>query len=512
MDSRYRFNQDHARFESGDALNLPFSRLAPALLVFTLAGCVSAMNNPINEFALTETNVVQTIPEGTNDVDTTVIGLAFSGGGTRAAAFSYGLLKGLEATPVPGDSGGRTMLDSVRFISGVSGGSITAAYYGLKGREGYGDFREKFLIRDAEVRMRTSFARPSNLLRAIGGGVNDKSTFGKWLDENVYGGARFSALNRPGAPVVWINASDLYNRTPFIFNEETFSALCSDLNKLPISEAVAASSAVPVVFTPIVLEAYGKCNYHEPGWLETARNNPSAPAALRAFGQALETYRDADKLKYVKLVDGGITDNFGVTGVSLARAASQTPYGPLSPREAVKIKRVVYLVADAGRAPDAEWGSTVKGPGIADLVMAVTDTAISSSVRDGYDAFRLLMDNWQKDLIEYRCSLKQTEVKRLRGTLDGWNCRDLKFFVGTVNFEDVDASMRAELNKVPTRLSLPQKQVDLTIAAGVDALRNDTTFTGALRSMGTIVTAGKDRMVPSAPAAAPVPAQMTVSQ
>jgi hypothetical protein len=72
--------------------------------------------------------------------------------------------------------------------------------------------------------------------------------------------------------------------------------------------------------------------------------------------------------------------------------------------------------------------------------------------------------------------------------------------------------MRAELNKVPTRLALPSKQVDLTIAAGAEALRNDTSFTGALRSMGTIVTAGKDRMAPTAASAAPAPSEMTVSQ
>jgi predicted acylesterase/phospholipase RssA len=470
------------------------------------------MNSPINEFTIEETNVVQTLPDRQDSNDTTIVGLAFSGGGTRAAAFSFGMLKGLEATPLPNDPNGRTMLDSVRFISGVSGGSITAAYYGLKGKAGYGDFRERFLVRDAEANMRKSYASPTNLLRAIGGGVNDKSTFGKWLDQNVYGGARFADLKRPGAPVIWINASDLYNRTPFIFNDETFSALCSDLDRLPLSEAVAASSAVPVVFTPIVLEAYGqRCNYHPPGWLETARHNPSAPASLRAFGQALETYRDADKLKFVKLVDGGITDNFGVTGVSLARAASQTPYGPLSPREAVKVRRVIYLVADAGRAPDAAWGATVKGPGLTELVMAVTDTAIQNSVRDGYDAFRLTMDNWQRDLIDYRCSLKQSEVKRLRGSLDGWNCRDLKFFIGTVNFDDVDPSRRAALNKVATRLVLPKAQVDLTIAAGSEALQNEPTFIGALRSMGAVVTSGKERMLPGS-VAEPAPTRMTISQ
>src|SRR6185295_14660927 len=113
------------------------------------------MNSPINEFTVEETNVVQTLPEGQDPNDTTIVGLAFSGGGTRAAAFSYGMLKGLEATPLPNDPSGRSMLDSVRFISGVSGGSITAAYYGLKGKAGYGDFREKFLIRDGEKNMRT---------------------------------------------------------------------------------------------------------------------------------------------------------------------------------------------------------------------------------------------------------------------------------------------------------------------------------------------------------------------
>jgi hypothetical protein len=416
---------------------------------------------------------------------------------------------------MPGDPKGRTMLDAVRFISGVSGGSVTAAYYGLRGREGYGDFRERFLIRDAEAGMSTS-PTPVSILRAIGGGVNNKSTFGRWLDQNLYAGARFADIRRPGKPVVWINASDLYNRTPFVFNDETFAALCSDLNSLPLSEAVAASAAVPVVFSPIVLESFGeRCAYHPPGWLETARNNPSAPAALKAFALALETYRDTNKLKYVKLVDGGITDNFGVTGVTLARAASQTPYGPLTAREAVRLKRVIYLVADAGRAPDVTWGSTVQGPGVVDLVMAVTDTAIQNSVSAGFDAFRLTMQKWQDDLIEYRCSLKSEEVRRMRGSLTGWNCRDLKFFITDIGFDGVDAGQRARLEKVPTRLKLPPDQVDLTIAAGQESLRSNPTYLGALRSMGgSPVIAGKERMIPgsAAPLPAAAPSQLSVTR
>ncbi|HMN85870.1 MAG TPA: patatin-like phospholipase family protein, partial [Bauldia sp.] len=276
------------------------SRLWPILTAAALAGCVSIFNDPINQLTpdLGRTPIV--LPEAPMGDDETIVGLGFSGGGTRAAAFAYGMLRELEATPIPGQPG-RSLLDHVRFISGVSGGSVTAAYYGVKGKAGYHDLREKFLIRDGEATMRTNVG-PVNLLRAFKGGVNDQNTFGAWLDKNVFLGATFKDMWRPDRPVVWINASDLYNRTPFIFNRMTFEALCSNLGDLPIADAVAASAAVPVIFAPIILEVYGDtCFYETPGWLARARSDPSAPSSLKDHARALEAYRDRGKLRYVKL-------------------------------------------------------------------------------------------------------------------------------------------------------------------------------------------------------------------
>ena len=54
-----------------------------------------------------------------------------SGGGKRSAAYSYGALKGMREVGVPGAYGQRSLLSSLDAISGVSGGSFTAAYYGL---------------------------------------------------------------------------------------------------------------------------------------------------------------------------------------------------------------------------------------------------------------------------------------------------------------------------------------------------------------------------------------------
>jgi NTE family protein len=477
----------------------PFAIFVAAV---ALAGCVSAFNNPINDLALVPSEgpvVLPELPAGQND--TTVIGLGFSGGGTRAAAFAYGMLQELQATPAPGYKG-KSMLDLVHFISGVSGGSVTAAYYGLKGKQGYTDLREKFLIRDGEATMRTDIG-PVNLLRAFQGGVNDQKTFGGWLDKNVFEGATFSDMWKPGRPIVWINASDLYNRTPFIFNRETFAALCSDLGSLRLAEAVSASAAVPIVFTPIVVETHRSgCSYRPPAWLATAKTNPSAPATLKAHAAALENYRDAEKLKYVKLVDGGITDNYGVTGVTLARAASLTAYGPFSAKQAVRIERVIYLVSDASQGTDVEWGSTVKGPNLQDMVMAIADTAINNSVREGFDAFRATMQDWQDDIIEFRCSLSEAEVLKLRGSLTGWNCRDIKFFITSVSSATADPALRLKFEEIKTRLKLPVDEVDTAIATGRQALKNNPIFMGALRNMKGIDTDGGtdgfDLMTPSA--------------
>src|SRR4029077_20733348 len=130
------------------------------------------------------------------------------------------------------------------------------------------DFREKFLIRDAEEGI-TTCVGPTSLMKALGGGVNDVRVLSQWLGKNLFNGATFADFRKTPGPRVWINASDIYNRTPFIYGEATFIALCSNLATYPIADAVAASAAVPIVFTPQVIKTYtGGCTDQPPPWLE----------------------------------------------------------------------------------------------------------------------------------------------------------------------------------------------------------------------------------------------------
>src|SRR5271166_3173009 len=102
--------------------------------------------------------------------DDTVIALSFSGGGMRAAAFSYGVLTGFDETPMPNRSS--SLLDHVDFVTGVSGGSVLAAYYGLKKRKALTDFKQRFLLRNAEEGLQTELSL-LNIARGLQGGIND---------------------------------------------------------------------------------------------------------------------------------------------------------------------------------------------------------------------------------------------------------------------------------------------------------------------------------------------------
>ncbi len=437
-----------------------------------LAGCASVYNLPGNVplgAALADNNVGREVPGYDDDV---LLALSFSGGGTRAAAFSFGVLTELERSRT-GSSHAKSLLDRVDFVSGVSGGSVTAAYFGLKKREALDDFRERFLLRNAEESLNTQLSL-GNIGRALSGGVND-SQFTSWLDRNLFDGARFDSFREDRRPRVWINASDIYNRTPFVFGKTAFDALCSDIRSYRVAEAVAASAAVPLAFAPIVLETYpGGCAAPLPAWLERARRNPDAQPLLKSFAEANARYRDGS-MRYVKLLDGGLVDNFGLSGFSIGLLAAQRPFEPMTERQAVKVRRMMFLVVDAGRGISGDFAQRIEGPSGVELVSAAADTAIDASVRSSYAAFSALASDWSGKIKRWRCGLSAPERSRL-GVGANWRCGDVSFFIDRVSFDQLGPARAGILNAIPTRFSLPAEQVDLLIESGADALRQSRSY------------------------------------
>jgi NTE family protein len=392
------------------------------------------------------------------------MGLSLSGGGTRAAAFAYGVLDGLRTSYA--SSSERPLLDNVKFISGVSGGSVTAAYYGLFHGRIFQDFEQRFLYANADADLRTTLG-PAEIEAAFSGGINDQTRLPRWLEKNLFGRATVNDLLQR-TPRVVVNASDIYSRVPFPFTYPTFNAICSDPSSVLVADAVAASAAVPIVFVPIVMQVYKeKCKNPLPSWASAAATNPTAPAKIRATALAWEKYRDDPEVKFLKLADGGVTDNLGLSSLSIILESLN---GPQKLIDLVHIRRVVVIAVDAGQEQTAAWTRTAGGSSGLDLAVAAIDTGMGSAARTNFDLFGQLMKQWRKEVIAARCRMDHSDITKLADLRPGWRCTDVDVTVLHLSFDELGPAQARELSKVPTRFSLPKEQVDAIIQAGRDVI------------------------------------------
>jgi NTE family protein len=91
-----------------------------AFLAGLLAGCASVYNYPGNQPLLAPlTGAVR--PDPTAYEDDVLVALSFSGGGSRAAAFSFGILQELERTRAGSRSAKTLMITSGSFLAFPAG-------------------------------------------------------------------------------------------------------------------------------------------------------------------------------------------------------------------------------------------------------------------------------------------------------------------------------------------------------------------------------------------------------
>lgn len=323
------------------------------------------------------------------------IGVALSGGGLRAAAFSHGvmlelrklcLIRPQEQSPASpdqeshednsphyslhyledteysdddhgtpcGQGGGASFLDNVHFLSGVSGGAITAAYYKTHPNQ-LTEFGQK--LKDARLEWElftgeksTPVWRPPLMLFAslldtmfqtfklplfpipeievapfatmvLYDGLFESEQLAHAYRDLFLNKTTFEDLERPakssptlaGAVLgnsgnkkerginqanLLINATDIANGRILTFDKETFACLGSidDFRKLQLNVAVAASSSLPGVFSPLHLKSH----------------------VMRTDSKRIPTFCPlilGDQVRSPILVDGGVSDNLGVTGL-----------------------------------------------------------------------------------------------------------------------------------------------------------------------------------------------------
>lgn len=182
----------------------PFLCLLLALLV---SGCATRISNPPLTDDENSYFFRNHLPQ--HNSRSLFVVLAFSGGGTRSAAFSYGVLEKLRDTTIVIDGQPRSLLDEVDVISSVSGGSYTAAYYGLYGKRLFSDFESRFLYADVEDELSWLVFNPLNWPSLMRSGYNRGDLAASWLDDNLFDHKTFADMSKGELPYVILNASDL---------------------------------------------------------------------------------------------------------------------------------------------------------------------------------------------------------------------------------------------------------------------------------------------------------------
>ena len=439
-----------------------------ALIVFFAAGCASlrATNPPLERIDPNSGYRPERV-FGVRQIGDVGLLLAFSGGGTRASALAYGVLEELRDTVVTIEGKPTRLLDEVDVITSVSGGSFTAAYYGLYGDRIFEDFDERFLKRPVSRDLILRMLLPHNWLRLLFPFYDRSQLATSYYDRKVFDGARFADLAEAGGPWIQINATNISVGAPFTFVQPNFDPICSDLSEVKVAQAVTASSAVPGVFVPIVLRnRAGSCGYQAPGWLEEALASRKQSPRRHNIATEMTAYLDADALPYVHLVDGGISDNLGVRG-PLDNAVVEG--GMWQRLKDIGVERrpshLAFIVVDASTNADTSFVMRPSVPPLISLIGSVSGTQLHRYNFETLDLLRENLDDWAERFAREGKPLTTHLIEVAEHRID-------------------DPAERELFDNVPTSLGLEEETVDHLVAIGRRVLRESEEFQKLLAELG----------------------------
>lgn len=470
-------------------LRLPLLRILASLLL--LSGCATRPINPPITQADPNVGYRWETRHALNKNKENLVILAFSGGGTRAAAFSYGLLEALRRTEVVGPKGERfRLLDAVDVITGVSGGSFTALAYGLYGDKLFDDYEQRFLKRNVQGEIISRTLSPLNWGRLASTGWGRSELAAELYDEILFSGATFGDLNRGKGPLILASATDISTGSRFVFNQRVFDAVCSNLDAVRLSRAAAASSAVPVVLSPVTLDNYGgTCKSTTPAWLKPFldSDNPPRPAAraIRSL-KAEQSFRDSRNRPFLHLVDGGVSDNIGMRAVLDALEVLEALHDAGQPSPFDSARRIIVISVNSLSAPPTTWDRHENPPGTAEVLLKAAGAPIDAFSYESVELLRDTAARWQT-LRRIRNSAAFA-ANRDPAVATALRVPEAEIYAIDVSFPMLkDKTELAYLNQQPTSFVLPAEAVDRLRAAAGTILMDSPEFKRLLKDVGARV-------------------------
>ena len=475
-----------------------------------LGGCATRpINPPLLHYEETVPYQFEKLEAKRGAQDDLVI-LAFSGGGMRAAAFSYGVLETLRRIEIV-TSDGRTvrLLDEIDLITGISGGSFTALAYGLYRERLFDEYETRFLKRDVQGELVGRILNPLNWTALLSTGWGRSELAANLYDEILFNGATFADLDRVAGPAIAVSATELATGARVVFLPQNFDLMCADLTAFRLARAAAASSAVPVVLSPITINNYGgTCGYREPAWLQhfTERANPPRPAGriLKRL-QKLRELDDAVEDPYFHLVDGAVSDNLGLRGVldyletfeALRLAGQPTPLD--------HVRRIIIFVVNSVSSPSTDWNRSEDAPGSLAILAKAAGVPVDRFASESVELLRDIDARWAA-LRQIRDSVAFARDKdaKLASVV---NAPNADIYVIEVSFEALkDRSERDYLNQLPTSFVLSGEAVDRLRAAAATIILASPDLRTLLKDTGALIIDPPMTIPPAAPDAPTIPA------
>lgn len=464
--------------------------------VILLTGCAS---RPVNKQVSTVDDNAgyrfETMHAKAEDQENLVV-LAFSGGGTRAAAFSYGVLEFLRNTEMVGPKGKKMrLLDSVGLITGVSGGSFTALSYGLYGDKLFEEYEKRFLKRDVQGEIVSRVLNPVYWPSLSSSGWGRSELAAQLYDEILFEGATFGDLAKRKGPFIVASATDISTGSRFVFNQRVFDTMCSDLSSVPLSRAAAASSAVPVVLSPVTFNNYGgSCGWKPPVWMTPFLDNSNvkrpAARATRSI-QAENSLSDSSKKPYLHLVDGGVSDNVGMRGVLDSLELMEALYDTGTSTSLDRIRRVIVFVVNSLSEPKTDWDERERPPDSLTVLLKAAGTPIDHY---SYEAVELLKDTsarWNAlRKIRDSAAMKANKDPAIAALMKVPNA---EIYTIDVSFKQIKSEEeRFYLNQQPTSFVLTDEAVDRLRASAGKIIMASPEFQRLIKDVGVRITQKND--------------------
>ena len=446
-----------------------------------LAGCAHYQENPrLDAFNLSEGyryRNLKTPEEDPENSESLFVILTFSGGGTRAAALSFGVLEALRDTQIEWEGKSRRLLDEVDVISSVSGGSFTSAYYGLYGDEIFSKFPKVFLYKDIQKKLILQLLNPVSWWKLASPKYGRIDLAAEYYDKAIFKGKTFESLvKKKRRPYLLINATDMSVGAQFIFTQNTFDLLCSNLSGVPLARAVAASSNFPVAFTPLTINNYDNgCGYASPAWVDLAMKDEvvNPPRKHRAYlhNSYLLQGRDGKKQRpFLHLLDGGVSDNIGMRGPLRAILSNDPQWSILNKINNGVIKKLVVITVDARTRPDVSYDRKASPPWLFTVLSTMATIPLDNFTLDSLSMLQTEFENREQ---------MGRIFKRLNVAIP-----QVDFFNVYVGFSRVDdGGLRETLWNYPTSFSLTRKQVNILRTVGGNVLRSDGSFKSLLEDL-----------------------------